>query len=62
MSATTQAEDGIFRSQHGADWMVSMERLGKAGSDGFRATVTLAIDPEATPAPVGMGGPPLRGA
>jgi protocatechuate 3,4-dioxygenase beta subunit len=60
---TTQAEDGIFNSQHGAEGMLKMERLGKADSDGFRATVTLAIDPEATPAPVdiggrGRGGPP----
>jgi len=54
---TTQAEDGIFRSQHGAECMLRMERLGKADADGFRATVTLAIDPEAAPAPVrGFGG------
>jgi protocatechuate 3,4-dioxygenase beta subunit len=52
---TTQAEDGIFNSQHGAGCMLKMERLGKADSDGFRAAITLAIDPEATPAPVGIG-------
>jgi protocatechuate 3,4-dioxygenase beta subunit len=61
---TTQAEDGIFRSQHGAECMLQLERLGKTDADGFRATATLAIDPEATPAPVGgfggrgPGGPP----
>jgi protocatechuate 3,4-dioxygenase beta subunit len=53
---TTQAEDGIFNSQHGAEGMLKMERLGRADSDGFRAAITLAIDPEATPAPVGIGG------
>jgi len=54
---TTQAEDGIFMSQNGSASMLSMTRL-KAGSnaDGFLATVTLAVDPEAAPAPVGGGG------
>ena len=53
---TTQAEDNIFNEQHGAECMLTMERLGKSDSDGFRATATVAIDPAATPAPVGMGG------
>jgi protocatechuate 3,4-dioxygenase beta subunit len=64
---TTQAEDGIFNSQHGAEGMLKMEKLGKSDSDGFRAAITLAIDPKATPSPVGIfggrgpGGPPPRG-
>jgi protocatechuate 3,4-dioxygenase beta subunit len=66
---TTQAEDHVFNEQHGADCMLTMERLGKNDSDGFRATVTLAVDPEATPSSVGVGGrgrgpggpPPGRG-
>ncbi len=53
---TTQAEDDIFTSQYGAESMLTMERLGKTDTEGFRATVTLAIDPEATPAPVGRTG------
>jgi protocatechuate 3,4-dioxygenase beta subunit len=54
---TSQKEDGIFNSQHGATAMLQMERLGRTDEDGFRATVTLAVDPEATPAPVrGFGG------
>jgi len=55
---TTQGEDDIFQSQHGSESMVTLARL-KNGSnaDGFLATVTLAVDPEATPAPVrGFGG------
>jgi hypothetical protein len=37
--------------------MLKMERLGKTDRDGLPATVTLAIDPEAIPAPVdGFGG------
>jgi protocatechuate 3,4-dioxygenase beta subunit len=61
---TTQREDGIFKSQHGAEGMLKMERLGKTDQDGFLAMVTLAIDPGSTPAPVrgfaGPGGPPPR--
>jgi hypothetical protein len=60
---TTQAEDGVFNDQHGASVMLAMTRL-KSGSNaaGFLATVTLAIDPDATPAPVGVGGRgPRRG-
>jgi len=38
--------------------MAEMERLGKTDADGFRAVITVAVDPEATPAPVrGFGGP-----
>ncbi len=53
---TTQVEDHVFNEQHGSECMLTMERLGKTDSDGFRATVTLAVDPEANPRPVGGGG------
>ena len=55
---TLQSEDHIFETQHGSASMVSLTRLEK-GSDagGFLATVTLAVDPEATPSPVGGFGP-----
>jgi protocatechuate 3,4-dioxygenase beta subunit len=60
---TTQEEDNIFTNQHGAEGMLRVERLGRIDADGFRATITVAVDPEATPAPVdgggrGRGGPP----
>jgi protocatechuate 3,4-dioxygenase beta subunit len=53
---TTQEEDHVFNQQHGSDAMTNLTRLS-SGSDagGFLATVMLAVDPEATPAPVGMG-------
>jgi protocatechuate 3,4-dioxygenase beta subunit len=59
---TTQEEDQIFRSQHGGSSLVRLERIRK-GSDaeGFVATVTLAVDPDATPAPVDRRGPPPNG-
>ena len=55
---TLQSEDGVFNGQHGGASMASLARLSsRASTDGFVATVTLAIDPEAIPAPVdGPGG------
>jgi hypothetical protein len=53
---TTQAEDNVFTHQHGADCMLTMERLGKSDADGFRAIATVAVDPDAVPSPVGPGG------
>jgi protocatechuate 3,4-dioxygenase beta subunit len=61
---TLQSEDGIFNSQRGNASLVNLTRLTNGtNADGFLATVTLAVDPEATPAPVGGfgrrgGGPP----
>ena len=55
---TAQAEDHVFQEQHGAGLIAGMERMVKNGqdSDGFVASITLAVDPEAAPAPVGFGG------
>jgi protocatechuate 3,4-dioxygenase beta subunit len=54
---TLQPEDIVFTRQHGAASMVSLDRVSRRSKeDGFVATVTLAINPEATPAPVGFGG------
>ena len=54
---TTQAEDNVFTRQNGAAGLVTLARL-KPGSDaeGFLATGTLAVNPDATPAGVGGGG------
>jgi protocatechuate 3,4-dioxygenase beta subunit len=55
---TTQAEDHVYQDEHGAPGMVTLARIDpRSEAGGFIATVTLAVDPEATPAPVGMGGP-----
>ena len=54
---TTHEEDDIFESQHGAAGMVKLERLeAKSETAGYVATVTLAVDPEATPTPGGYAG------
>ena len=54
---TTQAEDHVFQEQHGAEQIAGLERLMKHGrdSDGFLASIALAVDPDATPALVGPG-------
>jgi hypothetical protein len=64
---TLQSEDGIFNGQYGAGSMLDLVRLEKSSNAaGFLATVTLAVDPDATPPPVhpfgpsGPGGPPPR--
>jgi protocatechuate 3,4-dioxygenase beta subunit len=55
---TTQQEDHVYQDQHGSECLVKLERLKKgSNADGFVAAATLAVDPEATPAPVGFGGP-----
>jgi hypothetical protein len=46
---TRQAADMVFSGQHGSEQMQS-------DSDGLRDTVTVAVDWEAGPAPVGAGG------
>jgi protocatechuate 3,4-dioxygenase beta subunit len=58
---TSQNEDGIFNGQHGAASVLDLARLEKGSNTaGFSASITLAVDPEATPSPVrpfGPGGP-----
>jgi protocatechuate 3,4-dioxygenase beta subunit len=55
---TTQAEDMVFQDEHGAPGLMTLNRIQpRTDAAGFIATVTLAVDPDATPAPVGMRGP-----
>ena len=59
---TMLGEDHVFEEQHGATGMTQLNRLeAKSDTAGFVATVTLAVDPEATPEPVGMRGPGFPG-
>jgi protocatechuate 3,4-dioxygenase beta subunit len=52
---TTQAEDGIFRGQGGAASIAAVKMDG-AGTAAV-ADLAVAVDPTATPAPVGLGRP-----
>jgi protocatechuate 3,4-dioxygenase beta subunit len=55
---TLQAEDFVFTDQHGSAGMLRMERLTPgSNAAGFVANITIAVDPDATPAPTGFGGP-----
>ena len=59
---TTLGEDHVFEEEHGATGMTNLSRADKkSDAGGFVATVTLAVDPEATPEPVGMRGPGFPG-
>lgn len=59
---TTLDEDHVFEEEHGAAEMVSLVRVdAKSEEAGFVAKVTLAINPEAIPEPVGMRGPGFPG-
>ncbi len=54
---TSQSEDMVFEPQHGAAGMLTLARIEpKSNAAGFIATVTLAVDPDAHPEPVGMRG------
>ena len=54
---TLQEEDGVFRSQHGSSSIVQLEKAsGASGAEAYVATVTVAVDPDLTPRPVGPGG------
>jgi protocatechuate 3,4-dioxygenase beta subunit len=54
---TLQSEDGIFVSQNGKSTLLALERLQpRSNQSGFSGIITLAVDPEATPAPAGRGG------
>ncbi len=55
---TTLAEDHVFQQEHGSAGLVTLNRIEpRSDAAGFVATVTLAVDPDASPTPVGMGGP-----
>ncbi len=55
---TTNAEDGIFNEQGGRLSIASIEPVqGAALVNGSSASIGAAVDPTATPAPVGRGGP-----
>jgi protocatechuate 3,4-dioxygenase beta subunit len=59
---TTNAEDGIYNGQSGRLSIASIEPV--SGGDlvnGARASIVAALDPTATPAPVGVGGRGPRG-
>ena len=56
---TTEQEDGVFNGEHGAMSVATLLPLEEGRPDkGLVAQLTVAVDPSATPKPVGMGGPP----
>jgi protocatechuate 3,4-dioxygenase beta subunit len=53
--------DHVYAEQGGSKSMLKLSRLGSSVSDGFLATVTLVVDPDATPAAIGVSGGPGGG-
>jgi protocatechuate 3,4-dioxygenase beta subunit len=52
---TTNPNDTIYTGQGGADALVTLTPLGSSASAGFRATITLGVDPTASPTPPPTG-------
>lgn len=50
------AADQVYVQQGGAKAMLHLAKLGARVSGGFLGTITLVVNPAATPAPVGVGG------
>jgi protocatechuate 3,4-dioxygenase beta subunit len=58
INRTTQAEDMIFNGQHGGPSISRLRPLdAKRPEAGYISELIVAVDPSATPAPVGPGGP-----
>jgi protocatechuate 3,4-dioxygenase beta subunit len=49
--------DHVYAQEGGSKSMVKLKRLGSGVSDGLAGTITLVVNPAATPAPVGVTSP-----
>ena len=50
------ASDQVYAGQGGSRSRLRLSKLGSEVSDGYLGTITLVVDPSATPAGVGVGG------
>ncbi len=48
--------DQVYAGQGGSRSKLKLRALGSKVADGYLATITLVVDPAATPAAVGVGG------
>ncbi len=53
---THNEEDGLYRQSHEAGGMIALSPVSKTIASGLVATVTMGVDPAATPALVGING------
>jgi protocatechuate 3,4-dioxygenase beta subunit len=58
VTRTTNSADRIYTQQGGSKSRLKLTRLGSSVADGFLGTITLAVNPAATPAAVGVAGHP----
>jgi protocatechuate 3,4-dioxygenase beta subunit len=52
-TVVTHAEDRVWTEQHGAEALLTVNPLGSRLSKGLAASVTMAVNPKATPALIG---------
>ena len=52
-SRTLNTQDMVYTQQNGPKVLLTLSKLGSAVADGFFATMTLVVDPGATPALIG---------
>ena len=53
---TTQEEDHVFTEEHGSSGLMKLTRIdSRTNSGGFIAEAVLAVNPDASPEPVGFG-------
>jgi protocatechuate 3,4-dioxygenase beta subunit len=64
VALVTHSQDRVWSQQHGSEGLLEVTKLGHRLSEGLAAGVTMAVDPNATPALIGAtsgsgtGGPP----
>lgn len=53
----THAQDRVWTQQHGSEGLLTIKRVGHRLTKGLVASVTLAVNPNATPALIGPTSP-----
>ena len=51
---TLNTADRVYTEQGGAKSLLELKKLGSSVSEGYLGTITLVVDPAATPSPVGV--------
>jgi protocatechuate 3,4-dioxygenase beta subunit len=54
---TLNTQDHVYTQEHGSKSVLKLTKLGATAADGYRGSITLGVDPAATPAKVGAAGP-----
>jgi protocatechuate 3,4-dioxygenase beta subunit len=55
IAIVTHAEDRVWTQQHGPESQITIKKVGNRLAKGLTGTITLAVNPKAVPAAVGVG-------